>query len=130
MKTQLTKERNSLKLFKAFERFEPINPIPTTPNIYLLSASPTGLVCSPWGQPFSARRPRPQRRDFRLYFHYTIFSTNLSMGKLHNLFPGTLCNLPIAFSVGLWYTIITVKGRAESLWECSYRSSRLSVRGQ
>ena len=37
---------------------EPINPIPTTPNIYRLSASPTGFVCSPWGQPFLARRRR------------------------------------------------------------------------
>jgi hypothetical protein len=51
-----------------------------------------------------------RRREFCVYFHYTIFFVDLSIGKLHNLFPGTLCILPIDFSVGLCYTIITVKG--------------------
>ena len=52
-----------------------------------------------------------RRREFCVYFHYTIFFSSLSIGKITKDFPGTLCSLPIDFSVGLCYTIITVEGR-------------------
>ena len=86
---------------------------------------PHGFVCSPWGQPFFRRAAgERRRREFCVYFHYTIFFSGLSIGKLHNLFPVTLCSLPIAFCGSLWYTIITVEGR-QSPQSCRHKDEEL-----
>ena len=53
----------------------------------------------------SAGRGLAPRSEFYIKLHYTIFLTDLSSGRLHNLFPGTLCNLPIAIRVPMCYTI-------------------------
>ena len=52
---------------------------------------------------FSTARPRAWAPVFRVSFHYTIFLSDLSIGRLHKDFPKTLCILSIDFSGVILY---------------------------
>lgn len=96
---------------KAFEGLSQSTPSQQL-RIFTSFLRPPRVLCVPrGGNPFWRGADVRRRRAFCVYFHYTIFFVDLSIGKLHNLFPGTLCSLPIAFCGSMCYTIITVEGR-------------------